>query len=211
MGRGYRAGLALALLAGGLAAPMAATARPANDDATLLAALPDRIATLRRQGPVAESMQGAPGAILAFSRPNIAAAVALAAPTALPVPDGPTSAIARGALAQATSQASIRMLEDASRRARAGTGRRPSELRWRSFVLHDGSATDVLCNRAALPAPGGMVTEIVCVTGVAGRMMTVALTLTHPRQKEQEAIRIACRFVAAARAGLREAGRVQRA
>lgn len=214
-----RALLATALVAGGVAAPWVAPAQASGPapgaasgpDAALLAALPDRMATLRRQGPVRASPRDESGAVITFARPGASAAIILFAHTALPVPDGATSAVARTALAEATGDASIRMLEEAGRRARAGTGRRPAELRWRSFVVHDGSATDLLCNRSALPAPGGMVTEIVCVTGVAGRVMTVGLSLTHPRQAEQEAIRLACRFVAEARASLRDAGRLRRA
>lgn len=213
-----RALLATALVAGGMAAPCApaqasgpATGAAFGVDAALLAALPDRMATLRRHGPVRASPRDEAGAVITFARPGASAAIILFAHTALPVPDGAASAIARTALAEATGDASVRMLEEAGRRARAGAGQRPRELRWRSFVIHDGSATDLLCNRSALPTPGGMVTEIVCVTGVAGRMMTVGLSLTHPRQAEQEAIRLACRFVAEARASLRDAGRLHRA
>jgi hypothetical protein len=203
-----RALLAAALVAGGCAtlAPARASGPAPGMDVALLAALPDRLATLRRQAPAQTTRSGA---VMAYARPNATAAIMLSAPTALPVPDGATSATARGALAEATGDASLRMLKDAGRRG--GAGRRPSELRWRSFIVHDGSATDLLCNRTTLPAARGMVTEIVCVTGVAGRVMTVGLTLTHPRQAEQEAIRLACRFAAEARAGLREAGRLQRA
>lgn len=207
-----RGGLLAATLAmAGPAFPARASALTPGEDAALLATLPDRLATLRRQGPVRDAPGSQGGPVIGFAKPGVTAAIALSARTALPVPDGPTSAAARGALAEATSDASLRMLEEASRRARAGGGRRPTELRWRSFIVHDGSATDLLCNRAGLPAARGMVTEIVCVTGVAGRMMTVGLTLTHARQAEQEAIRLACRFAAAARARLREVARLQRA
>jgi hypothetical protein len=208
-GRGALVAAALSLALA--CTPARASAFPATEDAALLSTLPDRLASLRRQGPVREGALPRAAPLLAFAKPGVLAAIMLSGQGTLPVPDGPTSTAARGALAEATSDASLRMLEEASRQARAGHGRRPTELRWRSFVIHDGSATDLLCNRATLPAARGQVTEIVCVTGVAGRMMTVGLTLRHPRDGQQEAIRLACRFAAAARAALREAGRLHRA
>lgn len=211
MRRVHAAFLALAALASVAPHPARGSGPSASDDAAMLSTLPARLAGLRRQGPPGPAPGPEGGAVLAFARQNVTAAVTLSGRTALPVPDGPTSASARGALAEATGDASLRMLEEATRRARAGSGRRPTELRWRSFVVHDGSSTDLLCNRAALPASRGLVTEVVCVSGVAGRMMTVGITITHDRRGGEEAIRLACRFAAAARAALRDAVRLERA
>jgi hypothetical protein len=190
--------------------PVPSQARAVGEDAALLATLPHRIAKLRRQGPVQDAPRGEPGALLAFARQDVAAAIILSNPSGLPVPEGPTSTLARGTLAEATGEASIRLLEDATSRSRGAPGRSPAELRWRSFVLHDGNATDLLCNRATLPANRRLVTEVVCVTGVAGRMMTVGVTVAHDRKGAEEAVRLACRFAAAARAALRQTGRAER-
>lgn len=156
-----------------------------------LGLLPETLAGMTRQGaPQPEPVPGADGGLLRYASRAGIATVSLFTRDGGPIPDGPDSPAVMRELVLSTLAAS------AIRGAEAEGGKPPPSAAWRAFTVQANGVTPMRCAQLALVLRDRPLSEFVCVTGVAQRLLKIRLTLAHPPGAETRAAGYAGSFAA---------------